>query len=295
VIAGPNRRRGRADRGGREVRGGRDIRGGPDLRDRVGARRTGAFLTPARAGGLLGLVLAGLVLRLATTSEAFALAQVDAPELRWTSREAIEAAVGVGLGTNVFAIETRPIEDRLRALPAVAAATVRVGIPTSLEVSLTERDPILAWRAADRVFLVDRDGRMFATVDPASLASMEVPIIADGRADSSLDLAVGRTLDAVDLDVATRLASLVPADIGSAATRLTVSIDDRDGFVVRGAGVAWRAVFGTYSVNVRPASMIPGQVQLLRSLVAGREATLDRIVLASTTDGTVTLRATPNP
>lgn len=253
------------------------------------------LLSPARAGGLLGLVLAGILLRLATTSEAFALAQIDAPELRWTSADAVNAAVGVPLGSNVFAIETKPIEDRLLALPAVATATVRVGLPGSLDVAVHERDPILAWRVGETTFLVDDQGGLFATVDDATLAAVAVPVVTDDRVASPLVLAVGGHLDALDQDVATRLAALVPSDIGSAATRLAVHIDDTDGFVLRAASQPWQAVFGVYLPSVRPASLVPGQVQLLRSLLAGREAKLDRIVLADATNGTYTLRATPRP
>src|SRR5262249_24100559 len=146
------------------------------------------------------LLVAGLLLRLATTSAVFALDRVDAPSLRWTSAEAIQAAVGVPLGANVFEVDTAPIEARLRALPAVASATVRVGLPTSLEVQVVERDPILAWQVGDTTFLVDRDGHLFATVAAADVAAVGVPVVTDDRVASPLQLAVGGTLDPVDLD-----------------------------------------------------------------------------------------------
>jgi hypothetical protein len=41
--------------------------------------------------------------------------------------------------------------------------------------------------------------------------------------------------------------------------------------------------------------MIPGQVRLLHSLLAGREATVERVILASETDGTFVPKATPRP
>jgi hypothetical protein len=41
--------------------------------------------------------------------------------------------------------------------------------------------------------------------------------------------------------------------------------------------------------------MIPGQVRLLRSLLAGIEPTISRIILASETDGTYIPKATPRP
>ena len=39
--------------------------------------------------------------------------------------------------------------------------------------------------------------------------------------------------------------------------------------------------------------MIPGQVELLRSLLAGREAQVASVILADTVNGTYTLKAKP--
>jgi len=287
VTARPPRRRGRDDRGSSEGRTARDGR------RRHGSRRPLRLLSPARAGGLFGLLIAGLLLRLATTSSVFALDRVDAPKLHWTSADAIQAAVGLPLGVNVFEVDTAPIEARLRALPAVASASVRIGLPTSLVVQVAERDPILAWRVGDTTFLVDREGRLFATIAPGDVAALGVPVVADDRVASPLDLTVGGSLDPVDRDVAASLGSLVPGDIGSAASRLTIEVNDDDGYVLRGAGQPWRAVFGIYTSSVRPPSLIPGQVRLLRSLLLTGEGTFARIVLADPTNGTYTPRATP--
>ena len=102
-----------------------------------------------------------------------------------------------------------------------------------------------------------------------------------------------RRLDAVDLDAATRLASLVPADVGSSAVSLAVVVTDENGFVLDTRPKGWSAVFGFYTPSLRTTELIPGQVRLLRSLLAGREQLVDRVILASETDGTYTPRATP--
>ena len=57
----------------------------------------------------------------------------------------------------------------------------------------------------------------------------------------------------------------------------------------------WSAVFGFYTPSLRTTELIPGQVRLLRSLLVGREQLVDRVILASETDGTYTPRATPKP
>lgn len=241
------------------------------------------------------MLVAGLVLRLVTGSSAFGLERVDQPSLHWTADDAILANVAVPLGTNVFGIAVGPIESRLAALPGIASAHVTVALPATLAVAIVERMPILAWHVGDATYLVDRDGVIFATTDAAGAAAANVPTITDERVASPFSVTVGSSLDAVDLDVATRLAALVPADIGSSAARLEIRVTDADGYVVRGDTTTWVAVFGFYSPSLRSADLIPGQVQLLRSLLAGRESTVDRVILADDRNGTYTVKQTPKP
>ncbi len=106
---------------------------------------------------------------------------------------------------------------------------------------------------------------------------------------------VGRKLEPVDLDAATRLASLVPADVGSEAEALHVFVDDASGFTVRTKPASWQAVFGFYTPTLRTPELVPGQVRLLRSLLLGREAQIEQIILASETDGTFVAKPTPTP
>jgi hypothetical protein len=40
---------------------------------------------------------------------------------------------------------------------------------------------------------------------------------------------------------------------------------------------------------------VPGQVRLLRSLLIGREPNIDKVILASETDGTYTVKPTASP
>ena len=57
----------------------------------------------------------------------------------------------------------------------------------------------------------------------------------------------------------------------------------------------WAATFGYYTQSLRTTELIPGQVRLLRSLLVGREGLIERIVLASETDGTYIPKPTPKP
>ncbi|MER3418385.1 MAG: hypothetical protein C4343_04640, partial [Chloroflexota bacterium] len=82
------------------------------------------------------------------------------------------------------------------------------------------------------------------------------------------------------------------------AAELLIGLDDADGWTIRpggggAGGLAWTAVFGFYTPTLRPTTMIPGQVRLLRSLLLDREATVARVVLASETEGTYVPRPAP--
>ena len=139
----------------------------------------------------------------------------------------------------------------LESLPTVRAAQVDVRLPGTLAVSIDERVPVMVWQVGDRRYLADADGTLFALMPaqpPAEAAAL--PVIDDQRIES-VNLDVGKSLDPVDLDAATRLASLVPADLGSAAVSLGVSVTDANGFVVDDA--SGQLVGGLRVLHAEPA------------------------------------------
>ncbi len=258
-------------------------------------RRRSAGLTPARAAGLLAMLAAGAAIYGAGASDAFAVRHVDVVGASLTAESAIRAAAGVTAGAgeapNLFGLATGDLRRRVEELPTVASASVDVGLPDGLTIRVVERTALLAWGVGDRRFLVDDHGRVFAELpaDPAdarvAAQLAAVPVIDDERATASA-LAVGAAIDSVDFDVARRLGALRPADVGSGAAALGVSVTDADGFVVRPTPAGWSAVFGLYTPTLRPPTIVPGQVRLLASLLAGREAQVGEVLLASETDGT---------
>ena len=264
---------------------------------RASTRRRGwlRIFAPARAAGLLGMLASGFLFTLVTGPTAFGLSRTDLPALVWTDHAAVTAQLAVPAGSNVFQVDTAPLEVALRTLPAIADADVSVALPdAALVVRIEERQPVLAWQVDGRRFIADASGTIFAIVARDARLPAGVAVVDDRRWDAGHDLSIGGHLDPIDLDVATRLGSLTPADIGSAAERLQVLVTNQDGFVVS-APEGWLAVFGFYSPATRSTDMIPGQVRLLRSLLDGREATVRRVILASATDGTYVPRITPRP
>lgn len=268
------------------VRGGR-------VRQRGQRRASGGF-SPRRAlAALAMLATAGLIWGV-VASPVFGVKVVEIEGAVLTGDEAVRTALDLPVPPpNAFSVATDVYRERLLALPAVADAEVVVGLPGTLRVRIVERAPVLAWRRDGALLLADRDGRIVADATaggPAAAAAEGLPLVADRRAPDE-PLAVGGQLDALDLDVATRLLSLVPADVGSSAPALLVGVDDRDGWtLLPTVEDPWTAVFGFYGPEIRGPAMIPEQVRLLRSLLAGREERLLRVVLAGPSEGTYTLK-----
>lgn len=228
-------------------------------------------------------------------SAAFDYAALRVEGATYTDPGAAEAALAGARGENLFRLSTEPLESALEALPTVEQATVAVQLPDTLVVSLRERVPVVVWRVGARLYLADGTGLLFGRLgdDPPAEAA-DLPVIDDRRA-ASAGLSVGLRLTPEDIDAATRLASIVPGDVGSEARALAVRVTDENGFVVRASPQGWIAIFGFYTPSLRTPAIIPGQVRLLRSLLIGREPLIARVVLATETDGTYTPRATPRP
>ena len=258
-------------------------------------RRASAGLSPVRAGAALVMLASAAAIYGVGASSAFDYRSIQVTGAALTDPAVIESTLAVARGQNLFGLSTHPLVAALDGLPTVRSAQVDVRLPGTIAVTVDERVPVMVWQVADRRYLADADGTLFGLMPahpPADAANL--PVIDDQRI-SAIDLDVGKRLDPVDLDAATRLASLVPGDLGSSAVSLAVSVTDANGFVLGTKPGTWSAVFGFYTPSLRTTDMIPGQVRLLRSLLTGREPTVQRVILASETDGTYVPRASPSP
>jgi hypothetical protein len=258
-------------------------------------RRASAGLSPTRAGAILAmLVSAGAFYGLAA-GPAFGYGRLEIEGAVVTPPASVESILGLWKGTNLVSLETEPLEAQLREIPSVADANVSVELPDVVRVQVTERRPIVVWAAAGHRFIVDDHGSLFAEVgEQAPPAIAALPVVTDERR-SAATLGIRSTLDPVDLDAATRLGSLTPGQIGSAAAKLTVGVSDERGFTVSSGAKGWLAVFGFYGASQRTPALIPGQIQLLSGLLAGREAEVATVILADDRDGTYTSKPTPKP
>lgn len=76
-----------------------------------------------------------------------------------------------------FDLDLPHIQEQVSGLPAVASATVRIRPGGIMQITITERDPVMVWRTREGLFLVDREGFVVA---PASsrAAHPELPLMA---------------------------------------------------------------------------------------------------------------------
>lgn len=258
-------------------------------------RRASAGLTPTRAGALLALLLGLAGLYGIVASGAFTVRDTEITGLTWTSRDEVLAALAIPADQNLFTVRAGDLAHRLDDMPAIRGAAVKVALPDTIQVNVSERAALLRWQVGDHAFLVDETGLVFDELDDATAPeAASLPVI-DDRRELSVGLTVGSKIDPVVLDAALRLGSLRPVDVGSAAPTLTLRIDDDSGFVVRAPAIGWTAVFGFYTPTLRKTDLIPGQVRLLRSLLAGKEGSVQRVILADDRSGTYIPRATPEP
>jgi hypothetical protein len=215
--------------------------------------------------------------------------------------EAVIATANIPIGSSLLGVNLRAAEEAVTALPLVASVRVSAGLPDGIQIRVREKSLLLRWQIGDRVYAVSESGELLgeaATLDlaPSAAAALAAaPLLFDDRTSSPLPT-VGQ-LTATELDVATRLASLTPEDLGTAATTLTLRLLSDFGFVVEATGpaVEWNAIFGIYSATIRPTNMIPGQVRLLRSLLAGRESRIGWVILADDQAGTYTAKGVRPP
>ncbi len=265
------------------------------IRRTRGIRRASAGLRPVRAGALL-VLLAGIGVTWGlASSDVFTIRDTTIDGATWTAEDAILSALAIPVDANAFTLGTVELADRVGEIPAIAAVSVRVQLPGTVRVAVTERRALLVWRVGTQRFLVDADGVLFASLgaEPPEAAA-KLPVIIDART-ASIALDVGQHLDPVTLDAALRLGSLTPVDVGSEARSLVLRLDDQVGYAMRTRPASWTAIFGFYTPTLRTTDIIPGQVRLLRSLLAGREAQVRQVILADDHSGTYIPRDTPEP
>jgi cell division protein FtsQ len=117
----------------------------------------------------------------------YGLTQVSLTGHRFTSDSDIFDAIDLASAPTMLSFDSRTTRKRVEALPWVDKVSIERVFPDRLEVHLTERTPFAVWRLGGRHYLVDKTGRMLATV-PANTATTLPRLAGDGAAAAAAEL-----------------------------------------------------------------------------------------------------------
>jgi cell division protein FtsQ len=153
-------------------RGSGAPRGG-GVTDRVWAGVRVAFGIAAVVG--TSVAVAASAHRYALTSPRFAVKELSIQGAKRLSAEQVRDQGGIGVGSNIFALDTRAVEARLLQNPWISTAKVTRRLPSELSVELTERQPRAVALLGSQTYLVSKDGEPFKQLEAKD--PVDLPVI----------------------------------------------------------------------------------------------------------------------
>ena len=103
--------------------------------------------------------------------------------------EDIREIVPIDFPVSSFDLELDHVQASIAGLPAVASATVRIRPGGIMQVTVTERDPVILWRTRQGLDLVDSDGFTVARAKTRQLHP-DMPLMAGEGAERYVDEAL---------------------------------------------------------------------------------------------------------
>ncbi len=140
--------------------------------------------------------------RYVTTSPRFAVRTVQVEGERRRSANAVADAAGVAVGKNIFALDLNQAGALLAQDPWIERATVTRKLPSTISITVVEREAYAAAVISGELYLATRDGDLFKKLgedDPSDLpvvTGITAEQVAHDRA--GVILAVKRVLDVVE-------------------------------------------------------------------------------------------------
>jgi cell division protein FtsQ len=121
---------------------------------------------------LAGLLLVGVLVE---RSSLVALDEVRVVGTNRLSADEVRQAAGLRLGTSTLRLRLGPAQARVEAMPLVESAMVRRVDPLTVEVAVTEREPVMMVLAGRRAVLVDATGVLLQEGREEGLLAVELP------------------------------------------------------------------------------------------------------------------------
>jgi cell division protein FtsQ len=115
----------------------------------------------------------------------FEITAIEVPDVSRDLAEQIRVAAFVRLPASSLELDVGAVRDRIESLAAVERARVRALPSGVLEIRAIERVPVVIWRSADGLELLDQDGVRVAEVD-SRVRRPDLPLIAGEGADAAV-------------------------------------------------------------------------------------------------------------
>jgi cell division protein FtsQ len=181
---------------------------------------------PDRRRTALAVVGATVVVAVVATwlvafSSVFGARSVDVRGTHFLSAAQVRDAAHISSGTPLVRIDTLAVSRRVEKLAAVSSAHVSTSFPSTVVISVTERQPVGYVRSSSRSVLVDRTGAQYRAVAavPEGLPRFVIPTGADARPTGEAVAAVAAALPASVRTQVRSIEALNPAAITLVLTR----------------------------------------------------------------------------
>jgi cell division protein FtsQ len=177
------------------------------------------------------VVVAAFLTWLVAFSSVLGVGTVRVKGIHVLTADAVRKAARIADGSPLIRLDTAAIEHRVEALPDVASASVAVSYPSTVIITVHEREPVGYVEAGGAFRLVDRTGDAYRTV---AVRPQDLPklVVADGASARTTRGAVAMVAADLPRSLLAKIASIQALDPQAITLVLT---DDR---VVRWGTVA---------------------------------------------------------
>jgi cell division protein FtsQ len=167
------------------------------------------------------VVVAVIATWLVAFSSVFGARSVEVRGTHLLTAAQVRDAANIGSGTPLVRIDTVAVSRRVEKLAAVASAHVSTSFPSTVVITVTERQPVGYVRSSSRSVLVDRTGAQYRTVPtvPKGLPKFVVPAGAAARPTGEAVAAVAAALPATVRTQVRSIEALNPSAITLVLTR----------------------------------------------------------------------------
>ena len=117
---------------------------------------------------LIFTVFAGMswgIYRFAVTTPRFALQDVELVGAQRLTVEQVLSDAGLKKGGNLLQVDLAEAEQLLIKNPYVASVKIQRSLPSRIRIEIVERSPIAILVTSEKLFLLDRDGQLFKSLD----------------------------------------------------------------------------------------------------------------------------------